>query len=256
MLFYLVLILLIILLIIFILKKNDIKESFENNGKYTAIIIEPRKHKALQFVLDNFCENLSNEWNIIILHGNTNIEYIKNMLNSSDILKKNSHRITLKNLNVDNLTIKDYNNLLVSKEFYNNIPTEIFLIFQTDSIICKKYKDLINNYIKYDYVGAPWRNKNVGNGGLSLRKKSKMLEIIENCRYSNNNEDLYFSHGCPQVILNKPEYEDSKYFSVETDYSDISFGVHKPWKHLSEDQLIEKTDYCEGLDILTELNKK
>lgn len=63
---------------------------------------------------------------------------------------------------------------------YENIPTETFLIFQTDTLINPKYKDLIYEFIDYDYVGAPWiSNGDVGNGGLSLRKKSKMIEIIK-----------------------------------------------------------------------------
>jgi hypothetical protein len=218
--------------------------------KYTAIIVEPRKHELLPYVLYNMARIYGGtDVSLYIFHGNKNIDYINSII-------KDWSNVQLVNLNVDNLTINDYNILLTSKSFYYNFKSKYVLIFQTDSIICKENKNYINEFIKYDYVGAPWRNKNVGNGGLSLRKKSKMLEIIENCRYGNNNEDLYFSHACPQVILNKPIYEDSKYFSVETDYSDISFGVHKPWKHLSKDQLIEKTDYCEGLDILTELNKK
>ena len=32
--------------------------------KYTAIIVEPRCHKALSFVLQNFFENLSDEWGV------------------------------------------------------------------------------------------------------------------------------------------------------------------------------------------------
>jgi hypothetical protein len=54
------------------------KENFTN--KYTAVIIEPREHKALSFVLKNFLENLSDEWNIIIMHGNNNAKFINNIL--------------------------------------------------------------------------------------------------------------------------------------------------------------------------------
>ena len=40
----------------------------------------------------------------------------------------------------------------------------------------------------------------VHHGGLSLRRKSKMLEIIDNCPYKNNiNEDLYFTQECPEI---------------------------------------------------------
>ena len=234
---------------------NNNIEKYNNNKKYTAIIIEPREHKALEFVLNNFVENLSNDWNFIIFHGSKNIDYILKMLNSSPLLKKNIYRIKLINLNVDNLTIKDYNKLLVSKNFYNEIPTEIFLIFQTDSIICSKNKDLINNFLKYDYSGAPWNNESVGNGGLSLRRKSKMIQIIDNCKYNNENEDVFFSESCSEIYRYKPTFDNAKEFSVEKVYNDNSFGIHKLWAHLSKNNIEKKNNFCDGLDELIKLNK-
>ncbi len=228
---------------------------------YTAVIIEPRKHPALEFVLDNFNKNLSNEWKIILFHGNNNIEYC------NDILRKiNSSRIFLNNLNVDNLSISDYNKLLTNIDFYKNIPTEIFLIFQTDTMICSKYKNLINNYFNYDYVGAPWKldidwvtDKNnkknfIGNGGLSIRKKSKMLEIINNCKYDGViNEDFYFSQGCNNNV-NKPEYDEALKFSIETVYNKESFGIHKAWEYLEEYE-DEIESRCTGYKKLIKLNE-
>jgi hypothetical protein len=241
----------------YILKKSINIDFFSNynNEKYTAIIVEPREHKALEFVLNNFVENLSDNWNFIIFHGNKNIDYILNIL-KTPLLSKNIYRIKLINLNVNNLTIRDYNNLLVSKDFYNKIPTEVFLIFQTDSIICKENKNLINEFIKYDYVGAPLKVKLVGNGGLSLRRKSKMLEILNNCEYKNEPEDVYFSVACDNIDLNKPDYEKSKEFGVEAIYHPNSFGVHKLWKFLSEKEIDDKNKYCTGVFELIELNKK
>lgn len=69
---FILLIFLIIILIICIYKFNlskninkNIKKYYEDsNNKYTAIIVEPCKHKALEFFLNNFLENLSSEWNI------------------------------------------------------------------------------------------------------------------------------------------------------------------------------------------------
>ena len=49
----------------------------------------------------------------------------------------------------------------------------------------KKNKDIINDFLEYDYVGAPWIitaytfTKNcsyIGNGGFSLRRKSKIAK--------------------------------------------------------------------------------
>jgi len=236
----------------FNLKKTH--EVFSNCNKYTAIIVEPRKHKALEFVLENFLENLSNEWDFIICHGNQNESFARDIINTK--LVDNSSRITLINLNVENLTIQDYNNLLVSEQFHSYIPTEIFLVFQTDTIICPEYKSYINNYLQYDYVGAPWENINseVGNGGLSLRRKSKMLEIIRNCTYNGDiNEDVYFSKACPEIYRNIPDSQNASHFSVEMVYEDKSFGVHKPWGHLGDITDLKK-QFCKDYDKLVELN--
>ena len=255
MIFVILIIFFILLYIIYLnrIKNINLQEHFLNN-EYTAIIIEPREHKALEFVLENFIENLSHKWDFIIFHGNLNKDYIIKILNSNSFLKKNINRIKLINLNINNLTLEDYNNLLVSKDFYKNIPTELFLIFQTDSIICKKNKDLINHFLKYDYVGAPWKDKTVGNGGLSLRKKTKMIEIIDNCTYKNEPEDIYFGKSCPEIFRNKPDFKNAKEFSVETVYNDKSFGIHKPWLHLKRNSYINKVDRCDGLEKLRKLN--
>jgi hypothetical protein len=143
--------------------------------KYTAIIVEPRKHKALEFVLNNACECLSYEWKIIFFHGKNNNEYATKIVEKLNILYNN--KIYLVNLNVDNLNQTTYSNLLTNKhKIYDHIDTDIFLVFQTDSIIFKKNAHLINDYLNYDYVGSPWirceyeltqRCNFIGNGGLS-----------------------------------------------------------------------------------------
>jgi hypothetical protein len=228
---------------------TNTKETFTQN-KYTAVIVEPREHKALALVLNNFLENLSDEWNVIIMHGNKNISYVQNIIQSD--LTKHTKRIQMIDLNVDNLTIDDYNQLLTSEKFYEYIPTEIFLIFQTDTIICENQKTLINNFLQYDYVGAPWKDA-VGNGGFSLRRKSKTLEIISKCKRGSENEDIYFANPCVSIF--KPGIEKAKLFSVEAYYSDKSFGVHKPWAYLTNDEMEEKVKKCAPLKELLELNK-
>jgi hypothetical protein len=217
--------------------------------EYTAIIVEPRKHKALSFVLENALKNLPENWNVVIMHGNLNKDFLIDIINNKLSIYKD--RITINNLNIDNLTISEYNNLLTSKEFYNNIPTETFLIFQTDSIICSENVELLDDFMGYDYVGAPWKDA-VGNGGLSLRKKSKMLEIISNCKKKDENEDVYFANPC--IANNKPSIEKAKEFSVEAYYSEKSFGVHKPWVFLNTNEMNSKMEKCSDLKKLWELN--
>jgi len=95
-------------------------DRFENendtNGMYTAVIVEPRQHKAMELVMKNFTDNLDERWNFIIFHGNQNEEFVRNIIN--DKLPNQSHRIKLINLNVDNLTSNDYNKLFYDKSLH------------------------------------------------------------------------------------------------------------------------------------------
>ena len=200
---------------------------------FTAVIIEPRKHAALEFVLLNFVGNLPQEWDIILFHGTTNLTYVQGILSRMHPSYKS--RITLRSLNKANLTIRDYNQILTSASFYESIPTEIMLIFQTDAILFSEYMYLLDKYLKYDYVGAPWpywKVKNysrpVGNGGLSLRRKCKMLEIIRTIPYNGQPEDIYFCNQ-DKVLLFTPSLDEAKIFSVENEFNEYSVGGHQPW---------------------------
>ena len=204
--------------------------------KYTAVMVEPREHKAYKYVLNNFLENLSDEWGFVLFHGNKNKDFVKKII--SELTPEYSKRILqLVHINVGNLNLNTYSDVLKDSNFYQYIPSEMFLIFQTDSIILPKNKLLINDFLQYDYVGAPWvSNNKVGNGGLSLRRKSKMLEIIQNKGYIPGHEDVYFALNHIGKC-NIPDYTIAKYFSIETMYNDTAFGIHKCWGHLTKPQL-------------------
>jgi hypothetical protein len=206
-------------------------------------------------VLNNACENLSPNWNILVLHGKQNEEFVNNII--QQFPQEHRDRIKTTTLPVDNLTIPEYNTLLTSKEFYDRIPTEIFLIFQTDSMICKNSNIKIDDFFEYDYVGAPFAHLNgmVGNGGFSLRRKSKMVEILEKCKYNGTDpEDYFFANVCKDVTSHKPSSEQAYKFSNEGKITAHSFGVHKPWIWVNAEQINEKTQTCAGLDELVKLN--
>lgn len=258
-----------IVMVIYLSKDNEFVEGFSlddddcntiqipdvnvmTTTDYTAIMVEPRKHPALEFVLQNFTENLNEDWNFIIYHGKTNEKMLKDIVSrlSADV----QNRITLINLNVKNLNIKQYSTMFFCPTFYDNIPTETFLIFQTDSMILKENKDKINDFFKYDYVGAPWPKTmgrlgkmEVGNGGLSLRKKSKMVELLQYKEKAVEHgkfgkyiaEDQFFSgYFVPEVKVYKPTFIKAKDFSVESIYSNAPFGIHKCWIYNGLDKLL------------------
>jgi Protein of unknown function (DUF5672) len=205
--------------------------------KYTSIIVEPRKHNALEFVLNNICDCLSDEWNVILFHGTNNTEFASQIVTRLNDVYQN--RISMVNLGVDNLTRDEYSRLLSTKSIiYDSIENETFLVFQTDSMIFKKNAVFINDFLEYDYVGAPWAATNyeitkncnfIGNGGFSLRKKSKMLEIIDKVPYNGENEDLYFSRNYNDIPVNKPNYEKATMFCVDEVFVEPAFACHQPW---------------------------
>ena len=149
-----------------------------------------------------------------------------------------------------------YDTLFKTRRFWESVPAEHILIFQADSLLCEHTPWTIHEFIEYDYVGSPWRQEvcpadndrsvsiclndyvemvrlagfhehkgyalpagQGGNGGLSLRRRSKMLEIVNRCRHSASmdwNEDVFFSFPCPPVSISLPSVEIASHFGVES----------------------------------------
>ena len=125
-------------------------------GIYTAVITEPRIHRAWKLVLNNFLTNLDERWDFLIVCGLLNKDFLIELIETN--FKEHKHRITIHQLNIENFTHKEYSDFMVDSLIYELIPTETFLTFQLDTLISGKYKDYIYDFIEYDYVGAPWRD--------------------------------------------------------------------------------------------------
>lgn len=180
-----------------------------------------------------------------------------------------------------------YNQLMMSIDFYRSFSQKYILIYQTDCFVFKD--ELLFWCEKdYDYIGAPWirkstkvphikwffdtgvakiksavnfkgnrrwqKNKSllynaVGNGGLSLRKREKFIEILEKIpevakiyldRKNSGRfyaEDVFFSIE-PQrnnISFLKPPYMEACAFSIENrqtiamkiNNGKIPFGCHR-----------------------------
>lgn len=69
----------------------------------------------------------------------------------------------------------------IIKELHKYIDTDYVLIVQHDGYV-KNWQAWTDEFLKYDYIGAPWWYKdgmNVGNGGFSLRSKKLLKTIAE-----------------------------------------------------------------------------
>lgn len=152
-------------------------------------------------------------------------------------------------LPMSHISVKNYNSLCLDPSFWNNIPAEHILVFQMDTFL--RSGD-IEPFLQYDYVGAPWHpvvcswlktTNRVGNGGLSLRRKSAMLRCLRAGRPNREqlNEDRYFCNVC-EDLLRLPDTETARSFSVETWAHPSPLGFHKPWEYVSAHELYSAMD--------------
>lgn len=207
-------------------KLKNYTPKIHENTNYQAVIVEPREHKDLETIIKTVMYFLNEsdskiKWGLSIFHGETNKKFVKK-------ITKNWDNVDLHNMWVDNLPALEYNKMLKSSNFWKSIDSENILIFQTDSTLVNFG---IDKFISYIYIGAPWirfrEGKIVGNGGLSFRKKSKMIEISEN--YVNDDitmEDIYFCKYLKEEDL--ADIGIAKQFSVEDVEYDNPIGLHQP----------------------------
>jgi hypothetical protein len=226
----------------------------------TAVIIEPRKSMqgALEFVTKNLLKNLPNNWKVVIFPSAENKTEVEEFLQKLSAGEK--ERVSMKDIGLTSMDKDSYNKLMMSRKLLDAIDTEVFLVVQTDSLICQEGKNLIEKFMKYDYVGAPWKDRDaLGNGGFSLRRKSKMLEILEKCPTLNHNEDGFFSGGCDGAKPFMPTPKEAEEFSIETIYNKARgksfFGIHKPWYHLPG-EMDDLDRMCLGAKELQRLNSQ
>lgn len=205
--------------------------SVMTNAKKGAVIVETRKIENFGLIVKNHLHFLPKGWGLTVCHSYENESFVEGEL--KDIIGVNWMVV-----GSDKLDANRYNQLLTSNHFWNLIPHETVLIFQSDSLLLRKGLELFENY---DYIGAPWANRAMprlgGNGGLSIRNKSKMLETIQRFHYNqvaHGNEDVYFSLN---MNGSKPDKPISMKFSVETMYYPTPIGCHAMDKWLPKGQV-------------------
>ncbi|ADL34915.1 hypothetical protein bpr_I2182 [Butyrivibrio proteoclasticus B316] len=170
--------------------------------------------------------------------------------------------------------VESYNELCLSRKFYELfLKYEYLLFYQLDAFV---FEDQLIDFVNlgYDYIGAPWlrgycnyaffgRNVfYVGNGGLSLRKTSKMIEVLE--KYEKEKVDCYINEDvifasyknrglniAPIEVALKFSFEGELHRCLAENRGVLPFGCHawyktdlKFWK-----PYIEKYGYILPKDI-------
>ena len=125
---------------------------FSPQSKLETVLIEYRKLPHMEFLIRNTILKLDNNWSHTVVCGNTNYDFIKSICSSI------SPNINIVNTEHNAMNRQTYSDMLTSQEFWEMFHGEKLLIYQEDSCIFNNnYKD----FIKYDYIGAPWKKKNI-----------------------------------------------------------------------------------------------
>ncbi|KAI0202176.1 hypothetical protein F4808DRAFT_81395 [Astrocystis sublimbata] len=236
-----------------------------------AAIVEDRPLPNLIPIILHFHAILGPEWPIILYTNPTNAEVL---LRSTAFTRAvTSRKIEIRQLPTD--TSFDSHGavsiFLTGKEFWESLaPYKRVLLFQADSILCAGATSSVDDFMEYDFVGAPI-DTHYGhgvNGGLSLRNRELLLKILDQWAFPGGFEDQWFyarmeemrdnitsdgqhqyEGGEVQAYVNLPDERTAGMFAVETIWKDQPLGYHQPhrWQGARMKEIME---YCPEVGMI------
>lgn len=230
---------------------DDKSHTSSLNWTKVATAIETRDSVVLIPILQSFLANVPRDWPFVIWTGIENHKILSEAAVFRDDI--NSGRLNFTRLD---LTGPDYrpnahdttelSELLAGSDWFwtqFHAEAEWMLFFQFDSVLCSRSDQRIDDWLGYDFVGAPsdWthgpaESKHGGNGGLSIRKISSMLAISRKTPRKKNGppEDVHFRDELERLNTTRwPEDEGRReaLFSLSQGWmEDESINSH--WKPL------------------------
>lgn len=201
-----------------------------------AIIVDTRDELFLLHVIRIAIHHLAPKgFSFLFVHGTENAVFAKTLIAPLGV--------SLRELPVPHLTPTLYSELLAHRPFWDDLKSEHVLLYEMDTFI---RHGNIEPFLEYDYVGAPWKpsqcpwvtsKSRVGNGGLSLRRRSAMLRCLDtrSPRYDSS-EDVFFAQTC-EDLLYLPSIDVARSFAVETWEHPDPLGFHKPWLYLPAEKI-------------------
>lgn len=205
-----------------------------------ALIVEPRTHPNLVTVIERMAE-LHPDWLIYLYHGTMNKEFIDADPTLSRL--QDEKKLVLFPLQLSNLTASMYNAMFSSTAFWDTVNAKYALVFQTDVCLCDAPNTSFDQFLHYDFVGAPRTIPYVPslfhflNGGFSLRNVDAMKRVITECPYvdvaGRIGEDINFSRPCKRAVLKiAPLHVAAQFVTQQGSFHSqehTPMALHKPW---------------------------
>ncbi|PQE11509.1 hypothetical protein CJF31_00011068 [Rutstroemia sp. NJR-2017a BVV2] len=212
--------------------------------KKLAFMVETRSLPHLPLQLSHMASIIPPEWTFKFMGSNASIDYLLSFPHLRDLAA--SKKLTLLGLppRWSVSSRESISQMFTDPALYELLaPAEHLLVFQPDSIFCTKSRKTLNDFLKYDWVGAPWSatSKYGGNGGLSLRRVSSILQVLKKearTAHHGELEDLWLSNRLAKLQgATMANATVSKSFSVESQWDEAPLGFHIGWLGVHHEQV-------------------
>lgn len=232
-----------------------------------AVIIEPRNASTLHAVLWNVIGQLPQDWPLRVYHAANNRAWLLGGEGMTELIA--SGKITpveiatsiVKNENdvadiLERTQAIQVSNFLKSRKLWENqSPAKHVFFFQVDSITCGKSMFTIDDFLQWDFVGAPVELPGglFYNGGFSMRNRERVLEVIDTFGATTTDdeiEDVWFSYKMRALHANLPTVEQATKFSIDSRFDQDAFGAHQFWPHMSPELMERVKEVCPEVSVI------
>jgi len=226
-----------------------------NADRVAVVIFQPASElRYFEYVIRSNVHRLGAEWALQIFYGRA-----ADRRRLDRVLGRPANviwtQIRLGGRRHEHLSYKEAQWFRLGLDFWGAIRPrhEHVLIFEADTLLLRG-PGCVEGFFEFDYVGAPWHEFLIshlgypsvgGNGGLSLRKRSKMLEVVRSraCNASRGPEPSACAVFEDEVLVRQlrrsnaslPPRATAAAFAVETIFHPRPCGFHKPWYYQEPD---------------------
>ncbi|KAI2630519.1 hypothetical protein GGS21DRAFT_540161 [Xylaria nigripes] len=152
------------------------------NVSKVALLIEDRALPNLAPLLLHFISVVPPDWRFRFMGSPESVSSVNGSIAVRSQVESGKLDLTYIPTNMSTKGQEMISRFLTNLWLYETVlrPAEWLLIFQTDSILCANSRRNLNDFLDYDWVGAPWNpnGRFGGNGGLSLRRVSTIIEVL------------------------------------------------------------------------------
>lgn len=154
------------------------------NESKVALLIENRPLPLLAPLMLHFISVVPPDWRFRFMGSPESVDFVNQSIAIREQVNLGKLDLTYIPSNMSTAGQEMISRFLTNEWIYETVlhPAEWLLVFQTDSILCANSRLTLNDFLEYDWIGAPWKPESQwgGNGGLSLRRVSTMLDVLRN----------------------------------------------------------------------------